>query len=175
MWAGFAYYMKNKLVYSIVGVLVIIAVLLMLNFELNYNNAKTENSKLKNQTNIEQNNPKINESLVLEDNVTQNLTHNEKNLVTIIGYVKHIVSECAPARSQPQQCVFFDLAILQTADNKYQLYNATFPYKQLENKQVKVTGNLVIPSKSKFVSVLGDLYVIKYSIVEGNNYTTGNK
>ena len=161
--------LNSKLVaYYIMGI-VIIVVLFTYNIKFNPD-TNMENLKLKNQTNVEENISKNINTQVLKDITLQNLTRSENPPVTFVGHVQHIISECAPSREPSQKCIFFQLDVLHTPDGKtYQLTNVTFPYKQLENKQVEIIGILVIPSTSKFVSVSGDLNVIKYSVV--GNYT----
>lgn len=144
---------KRSLVYSSITILVVsIAALLLINYMVKQN-FKDENPKQSNQTTIEQNN-EVN------------------NPITVTGIVKHKIAECAPTPLQSKTCVFYNLIVLESDDNKtYSLYNLT-SYNQLVNRQVEVKGFMTIPSKTNLPFISADLNVTSYSIMNNLSANT---
>lgn len=144
---------KLLLAYSSIAILAVSITVLSINNTIKQN-FKDDNPKLSNQTNV-------------------NLVNSVNNTISITGIVKHRIAECAPTPLQSKTCVFYNLFVLETEDNKtYSLYNLA-SYNDLVNKQIKIDGFLTIPSKTKLPFITADLNVTDYSVI--NNPTNNTK
>lgn len=151
--------MKSKaLVYSSIAILTVSIIVFLLTNYLTKQNFKEENPKLSNYTIAEQN-----------DVVN--------NTITVKGIVKHRIAECAPTSLQSKTCVFYNLIVLESNDNKtYSLHNLA-SYNEIVNKQVEIKGFVIIPSKTNLSFISADLNVTRYSIMNNlsNNTEIGSR